>query len=114
MDKRPRARGYNINNGFGASLNDHLASSSTGLVAENVMTTVPFGEGAIGHELNQDFELNSVYSTGCKKQSLNHLLNFYYTPREVDFYEGAGVGGGQRHSYVKKHKYKKEQFLQAK
>lgn len=29
-------------------------------------------------------ELHSVFSPGSKKQSLNHLLNFHYTPRERD------------------------------
>ncbi|XP_063239147.1 E3 ubiquitin-protein ligase RNF10 isoform X2 [Bacillus rossius redtenbacheri] len=67
-------------------------------------------------------EYGSVLVPGSKKQNLNHLLNFHYAPRE-----GVGPGSGQwRHGvpgYCRqthgrwlatyKHKYNKEQFLQA-
>ncbi|XP_075159449.1 E3 ubiquitin-protein ligase RNF10 [Haematobia irritans] len=121
VDKRPRTRGFYCNNsGFGTPFNDNASTSSSGLVPGNAMAYAPFGEGSTGHESNINFELNSVYSSGCKKQSLNHLLNFYYTPREVDYFDGAGSSGvvhsgtyGQRYGNNKKHKYNKEQFLQA-
>lgn len=128
VDKRPRARGYyagssgfNNTGGGSGTFNDNAASSS-GLVLGESTTYAFSGEEAVGRfESNNHeyYELNSVYSPGSKKQNLNHLLNFYYTPREVDYYDGV-VGGkhssshGQRMGHVKKHKYNKEQFLQAK
>lgn len=60
-------------------------------------------------------EMGSLYSTGSKKQNLNHLLNFHYAPR------GESTRG-PRPSYqygvrwlmsTQKHKYNKEHFLQA-
>ncbi|XP_037043910.1 RING finger protein 10 [Bradysia coprophila] len=57
-------------------------------------------------------ELNSVYLPGSKKQNLNHLLNFNYTPRET-----ASNSVFQRTGYHRQPgrriKYNKEQFLQA-
>ncbi|XP_018561476.1 RING finger protein 10 [Anoplophora glabripennis] len=66
----------------------------------------------------QEAELGSVFLPGSKKQSLNHLLNFSYTPyspREGCHSErGRGNGGsGGRMLATKKHKYNKEHFLQA-
>lgn len=57
-------------------------------------------------------ELHSVFSPGSKKQSLNHLLNFHYTPRERDQPMRFSKTGNNR-SYVKKVTYNKEQYLQA-
>lgn len=57
-------------------------------------------------------ELHSVFSPGSKKQSLNHLLNFHYTPRERDQPIRFSKTGNNR-SYVKKITYNKEQYLQA-
>uniref|UniRef100_A0A1I8MH10 E3 ubiquitin-protein ligase RNF10 n=1 Tax=Musca domestica TaxID=7370 RepID=A0A1I8MH10_MUSDO len=116
VDKRPRARGFNgtNNNGF-----DNPSSSSSRLVADESLAAASSDEGAIGLESNHKYDVNSVYSLGCRKQNLNHLLNFYYTPRDVDFYDGAGGGSanngshGLRHGQIKKHKYNKEQFIQA-
>lgn len=57
-------------------------------------------------------ELNSVYLPGSKKQNLNHLLNFNYTPRDA-----ASNSVFQRTGYHRQQgrriKYNKEQFLQA-
>lgn len=57
-------------------------------------------------------ELNSVYLPGSKKQNLNHLLNFNYTPRDA-----ASNSMFQRTGYHRQQgrriKYNKEQFLQA-
>ncbi|KDR09385.1 RING finger protein 10 [Zootermopsis nevadensis] len=68
-------------------------------------------------------EIGSVFVPGNKKQNLNHLLNFHYAPRE-----GVVPGSGHWHSFpsgvgrhgsarwltsTHKHKYNKEQFLQA-
>lgn len=60
-------------------------------------------------------ELGSVFVQGSKKQSLNHLLNFHFEPRENQWHSG-GVNSksGHRIWSVQKHKYNKEQFLQAK
>ncbi|XP_013118715.2 E3 ubiquitin-protein ligase RNF10 [Stomoxys calcitrans] len=123
VDKRPRARGYNgNNNGLSVPLNDYAVAGSSGLELEGPMINAS-GEVA-GHESKFKYEFNSVYSNGCRKQNLNHLLNFYYTPRDVDNYDGVGGNnsalgayngayGGQRYGHNKKHKYNKEQFLQA-
>ena len=64
-----------------------------------------------------EIELNSVYLPGSKKQNLNHLLNFNYAPRErndsMTFMRSGNISKGG-HAYVKRIKYNKEQFLQAK
>ena len=65
-----------------------------------------------------------MFVPGSKKQNLNHLLNFHYAPRE-GVVPGAGhwrpsQPGSGRHTSARwltsthKHKYNKEQFLQAK
>ncbi|XP_012274965.1 RING finger protein 10 [Orussus abietinus] len=74
---------------------------------------------------NASAEHGSVVAQGSKKQNLNHLLNFHYAPR--DGRGGSGtwnsnyskmVAGYSRNSNrwlppVQRHKYNKEQFLQA-
>jgi len=65
----------------------------------------PSGDKGAG-VTDRDAELGSVFVPGSKKQSLNHLLNFHYTPREV---HTSGAGRVNRN----KHRYNKEQFLQA-
>lgn len=70
--------------------------------------------------LEQDkSELGSVIVQGNKKQSLNHLLNFLYTPRGDNGGNPNGAtvkysSGNNRWISTQKHKYNKEQFLQAK
>lgn len=59
-------------------------------------------------------ELGSVFLPGSKKQSLNHLLNFSYSPRENSYYPGKGKNVKAKFIATKKHKYNKEHFLQAK
>ncbi|XP_060528783.1 E3 ubiquitin-protein ligase RNF10 [Cylas formicarius] len=57
-------------------------------------------------------ELGSVFVPGSKKQSLNHLLNFSYAPRDsYHGYKGFGKSGSLL--VTRKHKYNKEHFLQA-
>jgi hypothetical protein len=61
---------------------------------------------------------------GSKKQNLNHLLNFHYAPRDgvmpgSGHWRSSPPGLGKHNSarwltYTHKHKYNKEQFLQAK
>lgn len=68
-------------------------------------------------------EPGSVVVQGSKKQNLNHLLNFHYEPREMQsglgaWSHGKSTKGYSRHSNrwlppVQRHKYNKEQFLQA-
>lgn len=64
-----------------------------------------------------EIEMNSVYLPGSKKQNLNHLLNFNYAPRNrtdsTTFMRSGNISKGG-HAYVKRVKYNKEQFLQAK
>ncbi|XP_043468016.1 RING finger protein 10 isoform X2 [Leptopilina heterotoma] len=67
-------------------------------------------------------EPGSVMNQGSKKQNLNHLLNFHYAPR--DMRNGSDTWNRRRSSNfnhnsnrwlppVQRHKYNKEQFLQA-
>ncbi|XP_060814402.1 E3 ubiquitin-protein ligase RNF10 isoform X1 [Bombus pascuorum] len=68
-------------------------------------------------------EPGSVVAQGSKKQNLNHLLNFHYEPREMrggsgTWNHGKSIKGLPRNSNrclprVQRHKYSKEQFLQA-
>ncbi|CAH1154025.1 unnamed protein product [Phaedon cochleariae] len=88
LDKRPKPRG----------------SYYAGPVARN---ETPWLE-------DQQAELGSVFLPGSKKQSLNHLLNFSYTPR--DGYPSGRTsrdGKSGRMLCTRKHKYNKEHFLQA-
>lgn len=65
---------------------------------------------------NEAAELGSVFVQGSKKQSLNHLLNFHYTPYERQWNSGKVNNAKLNHKWIStiKHKYNKEQFLQAK
>ncbi|XP_003705539.1 E3 ubiquitin-protein ligase RNF10 [Megachile rotundata] len=68
-------------------------------------------------------EPGSVVVQGSKKQNLNYLLNFHYETREMQsgsggWSHGKSVKGYSRNSNrwlppVQRHKYNKEQFLQA-
>lgn len=115
VDKRPRARGGNGNGsgyGQGSSYGDGYADTdadnsngSTGLA--------PTGAGYVGSG-DLEYELNSVYVHGSKKQNLNHLLNFHCVPRHElsSNWHATGHGG---HGAVSRRqpRYNKEQFLQA-
>lgn len=68
------------------------------------------------YEDRQDYELNSVFNCGSKKQNLNHLLNFHRYTKDSDgsHYRGAFSKHGYRHRVAsKKYQYNKEQYLQA-
>ncbi|XP_078039457.1 E3 ubiquitin-protein ligase RNF10 [Augochlora pura] len=68
-------------------------------------------------------EPGSVVVQGSKKQNLNHLLNFHYEPREMQSGSGVWSHGKSTKGYsrnsnrwlppIQRHKYNKEQFLQA-
>ncbi|OAD56762.1 RING finger protein 10, partial [Eufriesea mexicana] len=68
-------------------------------------------------------EPGSIVVQGSKKQNLNHLLNFHYEPRDMQsgssaWSHGKSVKGFSRNSNrwlppIQRHKYNKEQFLQA-
>ncbi|KAL9705483.1 hypothetical protein quinque_009001 [Culex quinquefasciatus] len=66
-----------------------------------------------GHAVPVRHELHSVFSPGSKKQSLNHLLNFHYAPRDRDQPARLSKTGNNRCYMTKKFSYNKEQFLQA-
>lgn len=66
-----------------------------------------------GHGVPVRHELHSVFSPGSKKQSLNHLLNFHYAPRDRDQPVRLSKTGNNRCYMTKKFNYNKEQFLQA-
>lgn len=94
----------NINDGYAGI----ASSSGTGL---------SHFEDDCSEAINNDFEieLNSVYLPGSKKQNLNHLLNFNYAPRDRnDSSTYQRSGNNAKCAYVKRIKYNKEQFLQAK
>lgn len=72
---------------------------------------------------DESAELGSVMVQGSKKQNLNHLLNFHYAPRDMQSRSGhwsnTRTSSYNRNSNrwlptVQRHKYNKEQFLQAK
>lgn len=98
------SRNGNDNDGYAR----HASSSGTGL---------NHFEDDCSEAVNNDFEieLNSVYLPGSKKQNLNHLLNFNYAPRDhTDSSTYQRSGNNTKFAYVKRIKYNKEQFLQAK
>uniref|UniRef100_A0A182UX02 E3 ubiquitin-protein ligase RNF10 n=1 Tax=Anopheles merus TaxID=30066 RepID=A0A182UX02_ANOME len=81
------------------------ASGTAGLVPPARPNTTP--TGARG-------ELHSVFTPGSKKQSLNHLLNYHYAPRERDQPVRFTRTGNLRKLTNQSHgSYNKEQFLQA-
>lgn len=99
MDKRPKPR-----------TNDSASTTSTGLSSNDIAAD---SEGSFDYEI----EMNSVYTPGSKKQNLNHLLNFNYVPREDShsvFGRYGKSGGNFKKGNIKKTKYNKEQYLQAK
>ncbi|XP_011506010.1 PREDICTED: LOW QUALITY PROTEIN: RING finger protein 10 [Ceratosolen solmsi marchali] len=92
FDKRPKLKGHY-----------HGGSKEDSKVAEN-----------------ESAELGSVMAQGSKKQNLNHLLNFSYTPRYMQSEWNHGrISSYNNYNYnrwlpaVQRHKYNKEQFLQA-
>ncbi|XP_036336568.1 RING finger protein 10-like [Rhagoletis pomonella] len=138
VDKRPRQRGGGGGNNFGNGNEAGTNEDSFTCAADDVPATSaglatavePVETGALVKKKFQphvDYELNSVYMPGSKKQNLNHLLNFHYAPRNAEnafSYNVFGRSGGsgstgatQRHGgssgASKRHRYNKEQFLQA-
>ncbi|XP_004526763.1 RING finger protein 10 [Ceratitis capitata] len=138
VDKRPRQRGSGgsgHNGGANESSisddsftygNEDVSASSAGLA----IASEPVVTGALAKKKYQhysDYEMNSVYMPGSKKQNWNHLLNFHYPPRDADnafSYNVFGRNGGgsskgvikrqgTNNGVVKRHRYNKEQFLQA-
>ena len=77
--------------------------------------------------MDDDFEVESVFRSGSKKQNLSHLLKFQFEPRgtsDRDIRRGergrngrnaaANYGGRKRKDSYRRPKYNKEQYLQAK
>uniref|UniRef100_A0A182MLF5 E3 ubiquitin-protein ligase RNF10 n=1 Tax=Anopheles culicifacies TaxID=139723 RepID=A0A182MLF5_9DIPT len=59
-------------------------------------------------------ELHSVFTPGSKKQSLNHLLNYHYAPRDRDQpVRFTRTGNIRKLAHQSHGSYNKEQFLQA-
>ncbi len=69
-----------------------------------------------------EFEVGSLFNYGSKKQSLNHLLNFQFEPRNFAGSKNINLGRGSNPHMSRKRndpmtrrpKYSKEQYLQAK
>ncbi|XP_060659872.1 E3 ubiquitin-protein ligase RNF10 [Drosophila nasuta] len=112
VDKRPRARngGYGGNgNGNGSGYGDGYAGTDADY-ANGGAGLAASGAGYM-RSGDLDYELNSVYAHGSKKQNLNHLLNFHCVPRESPGdWHGTGHGGAVSR---RQPRYNKEQFLQA-
>ncbi|KAH8398851.1 hypothetical protein KR222_008932, partial [Zaprionus bogoriensis] len=121
VDKRPRARGGGAgsggsgsasgsNYGFGDGEGDGFASADASDNAYGGAGLAPSGAGYM-RSGDLDYELNSVYAHGSKKQNLNHLLNFHCVPRQSssDWHATGYVGAATR----RQPRYNKEQFLQA-
>ena len=78
--------------------------------------------------VDDDFEVESVFRSGSKKQNLSHLLQFQFEPRGTsgrDLRRGergrngrnaaaAAYGARKRKDSYRRPKYNKEQYLQAK
>lgn len=113
--------GGNINSSSSCSSNssNRNGNSNDGYagIASSSGTGLSHFEDDCTEAINNDFEieLNSVYLPGSKKQNLNHLLNFNYAPRDrTDSSTYQRLGNNAKCAYVKRIKYNKEQFLQAK
>jgi len=69
--------------------------------------------GTVAQE--DEFQVGSVFNSGSKKQSLNHLLNFQYTPRgngqETD--RSRGPRPSKNHNQQHRQTFSKEQYLQS-
>lgn len=83
VDKRPRPRGYNYDRD-----RSEVAVASVA-------------------------EVGSALQQGSKKLNLNHLLNFTYAPRNTHGPHWNNTWRNRNKWSTKKHKYNKEQFLQA-
>uniref|UniRef100_A0A182JSB5 E3 ubiquitin-protein ligase RNF10 n=1 Tax=Anopheles christyi TaxID=43041 RepID=A0A182JSB5_9DIPT len=80
-------------------------SGTTGLVLSAKPNTTPISVRG---------ELHSVFTPGSKKQSLNHLLNYHYAPRDRDQpVRFTRTGNIRKLSHQSHGSYNKEQFLQA-
>ncbi|KAH8302176.1 hypothetical protein KR044_003713, partial [Drosophila immigrans] len=114
VDKRPRARNGGGGNGAnGSGYGDGYA----GTEADHAHGGAGLAASGTGYMRSGDleYELNSVYAHGSKKQNLNHLLNFHCVPRESnsDWHASGHGGGGGAVSRHRQPRYNKEQFLQA-
>jgi len=122
VDKRPRARGGNGTSsipgyGQGSSYGDWDGDAFADADNSNGSAGLATLGASYMRSGNSDYELNSVYVHGSKKQNLNHLLNFHCVPRESssDWHASSGHGGHHGGGAVsrKQPRYNKEQFLQA-
>lgn len=99
-DKRPKPRGVGLYGGYSCQIGGN----------ENARLE-PY------NDVQAEAELGSVFVPGSKKQSLNHLINFHYEPRgekAQNINNARSYGQGYKWMSTQKHKYNKEQFLQAK
>ncbi|EDV97777.1 RING finger protein 10 [Drosophila grimshawi] len=118
VDKRPRARGGGGNGnscGYGqeSGQNNDDGLACTG--SDNAYGSS--GLAATGasymRSSDPDYELNSVYAHGSKKQNLNHLLNFHCVPRQSSSSSDWHATGHGATIARRQPRYNKEQFLQA-
>ncbi|ALC44088.1 CG12099, partial [Drosophila busckii] len=113
VDKRPRARGGG-GTGGSSSYTQSFDDGSASIGMRDAYGGSGLAQSAAGYGRSElDYELNSVYAQGSKKQNLNHLLNFHYVPRESGGTEWHGGGHGGGSVARRQPRYNKEQFLQA-
>ncbi|XP_017135837.1 RING finger protein 10 [Drosophila miranda] len=122
VDKRPRARGSGGGGGGGSTAGYYGPADGAYDGPESGHHDGAYGGTGLaatsgGYPRSDfDYELNSVYAQGSKKQNLNHLLNFHCVPRDAsDTRNGHGRAAGHYHHHNagRKPRYNKEQFLQA-
>jgi hypothetical protein len=67
---------------------------------------------------DDEYEVGSLYNFGSKKQNLNHLINFQFEPRPFSVNKGRGpnhqMPRKRNEMMIRRPKYSKEQYLQAK
>uniref|UniRef100_A0A182NTI4 E3 ubiquitin-protein ligase RNF10 n=1 Tax=Anopheles dirus TaxID=7168 RepID=A0A182NTI4_9DIPT len=102
---RPADQSPTDGDGVGETEEQSAEGGTAGLVPQPKPN--PSHNGARG-------ELHSVFTPGSKKQSLNHLLNYHYAPRDRDQpTRFTRTGNIRKVSHQSHGGYNKEQFLQA-
>lgn len=129
-NQKGKRRGNNGFNGGNYSYNEGPVRKPTPQKYKNTWDKRPRSRGGVSDRPRSDLEehdvleYGSAIQAGSKKGSLNHLLNFSYTPADSSqsYHGGAGSGSWSRgrqlryrNSYSNRGRvcFNKEQFLQA-
>jgi hypothetical protein len=65
-------------------------------------------------QFQDEFEVGSLFNYGSKKQSLTHLINFQFEPRNFATNNSRNIARKGNQPMTRRQKYNKEQYLQAK